>query len=53
VSGRNGHGLKWLCCGAFYRPEEVGRRGVRGERRSALSGHHSRLWFRSRVLERW
>jgi hypothetical protein len=30
VSGRNGRGLKWLGCGAFYRPEEVGRREAVG-----------------------
>jgi hypothetical protein len=53
VRGGNGCGMKWLGCGAFYRPEEAGRREARGERRSAMSGHHSRLRFWPRVLGRW
>jgi hypothetical protein len=41
--GRNGCGTKRLGCGAFHWLEEAGRRGVLGERRSAMSGRHSRL----------
>jgi hypothetical protein len=47
---RNGCGVKRPSCGVFYRPGEAGRKRVHGERRSALSEHHSRLRFYPR---RW
>jgi hypothetical protein len=49
----NGCGVKRPGCGAFYRLGEAGRRGVRGERQSVVSGRYSRLWFRSRVPRWW
>jgi hypothetical protein len=47
--GGNGHGVKRAGCGNFYMPGEAERKEVRGERRSAISGCHSRLRFQSRV----
>jgi hypothetical protein len=53
VRGGNEHSVKRPGCGAFYRPREAARRGVRGERRMVVSGCHSRLQFQPCLLRRW